>query len=198
MPTPAPAVEQILGTICLLADDNPSHTSAKLDYGDGITALDALKPSGTDTGRDRQAREAPRTDAGVPGAWGTEGALGAVMRPGGSHAASPSAPATPGSEEAFYLLATFCFDLQRKMEYLFKTTRAFGEQGDAELARDLLADQLYINEPGLTWKQRAFRAEARMLELRREIGDDHRDLLKRVARGEGTEDEPRAEEPRAE
>ena len=157
---PDAELTQLLGTICLLADDNPTHTGAKVVYGGGITALDALRRADPD---------------GEPRATG-----------------GSTPPVTPGSEDAFYMLAAYCFDLQRKMEYLYLVTRPYGESGDPDAAEERLADQLYINEPGLSWKQRAFRAEARMLELRRRIGDDHRELLRRVAKraGEAKADNP--------
>lgn len=166
-----PSMEQTFGTISLSCDSTPKHDSEKLDY-DGITARDVMcqSNSGSDAPPDEsasfsQARSLDAPDGGQLAAgepdllalWGRDrGRLGGPVR--------------AGSEESFYLLATYCFDIQRKLEYMYKATRAFARHGDPKLARQLLADERRINAPGLSWKQRALRAEARMLELQREIG----------------------------
>ena len=89
----------------------------------------------------------------------------------------------PGSTESYYMLATFCFDAARKMEYLFKALRPFAERGDPGLAGEIKRHNDHINAPDLTWEERARRAESVMLELCEDIGEDHEALLNRVARG---------------
>jgi hypothetical protein len=91
----------------------------------------------------------------------------------------------PGSTESYYMLATFCFDAARKMEYVFKALRPFAERGDPDLAREIKSHNDHINAADLTWEERARRAESVMLELFAQIGEDHEDVLNRVARGRG-------------
>ncbi|MGZ8415298.1 MAG: hypothetical protein ACXW61_12510 [Gemmatirosa sp.] len=188
-------MEETFGTISLSCDSTPKHDSDKIDYG-GVMASDA-------TGETPPSEDASLSDAhdtGMemqmePGDHSAEpdedaDALALRIRPAPGR---PGGPVKVGTEEAFYLLATYCFDLQRKMEYLYKATRAFAPFGDPVIARQLLADERHINAPGLTWKQRALRAEARMLDLQREIGLEHRRLLEQVANS----DRPRDAEPGA-
>jgi hypothetical protein len=85
------------------------------------------------------------------------------------------------SDEAYFMLAAFCFDLSRKMNYLFKATREFGLQGDPELAQQFIEDNEAINKTGLTWEQRARAAEAIMLRSVQELGEEHERLLVEVA-----------------
>jgi hypothetical protein len=88
----------------------------------------------------------------------------------------------PGSAESFYLCAAYCFDLQRKLEYTYIALRQFAGRADPRLARRLEADESVLNAKGLTWKQRAQRAERIMLKLYREIGQEHDRTVKRLAR----------------
>jgi hypothetical protein len=90
-----------------------------------------------------------------------------------------------GSNESYYMLATFCFDAARKMEYVFKALRPFAEGGDPDLAREIKRHNDDINAPDLTWEERARRAESIMLELFGEIGEDHEDVLNEAARRRG-------------
>jgi hypothetical protein len=176
-----PSMEETLGTISLCCDSTPKHDSDKLDYG-GITAGDVM-------GQSSSGWDAPMNDA-------FEAQLGSGAAPGepdvlalfGRDPGLAGSTVKPGSEEAFYLLATYCFDIQRKLECMFKATRAFARKGDPRLARQLLHDERRINAPGLTWKQRALRAEARMLELQREIGREHLRLLIEVANSDRPRD----------
>lgn len=86
------------------------------------------------------------------------------------------------SDEFLYLLATFCFDFSRRMDYLFKATREFAPEAMQKLASEVLDDHEAINASGLTWKQRAERAEAIMLRLAGEVGEEHAKALKKAAR----------------
>jgi hypothetical protein len=85
-----------------------------------------------------------------------------------------------GSPESFYLLATFCFDLSRKFEYLSKAARPFAEQIPPELASEILDDSQAISA-ATTWKDRATRAESIMLRLHDELGDENARALQRAA-----------------
>ena len=184
--------EQVLGTIALLADTIPSHDSSKIDYGED-SARNALHTSAEDerSGEGEQP-EARATQSAEPDGSESAAKAQAIRPPVPPNEQVRQFPVKPGSEEAFYLLATYCFDLQRKMEYLYRAARVFGLRGDPAFARDLLNDERRINRAGLTWKQRAQQAEARMLELQREIGREHLELLKRVAAGGGQQ---KSEEP---
>ncbi|MGH7498306.1 MAG: hypothetical protein ACREL3_05590 [Gemmatimonadales bacterium] len=86
-----------------------------------------------------------------------------------------------GDPEAFYMLATYCFDLSRKLEYLTKVARPFAEHLPPELAHEILEDTEAINAPGLLWQERAIVAEKIMLRLLDEDGDEHDRLLKQSA-----------------
>jgi hypothetical protein len=170
-------VEQVLGDLCLLADTIPVHDTAKIDYG-GFTARDFLRDPGSVERPPAPAKpsSAAAAEGGAPGADAPNAAAAAAGRP------PLQKPVAAGSEEAFYLLATYCFDLQRKMEYIYRVAQAYGRRGDPALAVDLLRDERAINAPGLTWKQRALRAEARMLQLQDQVGSRHMQLLEELAR----------------
>jgi hypothetical protein len=86
-----------------------------------------------------------------------------------------------GSDESYYMLAAFCFDLSRKVNYLFKGTRDFAPEADPELAQRLIEDNEAISESGLTWAERARRAEAIMLRSAGELGEQHERVLNEVA-----------------
>ena len=98
----------------------------------------------------------------------------------------------PDQSEAYYLLATYCFDLQRKMQYLYRilnrVARRVADQGleDEQLraiSKELLADEEKLNGPGMTWRQRAEGMERRMIELHAMIEKDREELLRRFAGG---------------
>lgn len=73
-----------------------------------------------------------------------------------------------GKPEAFYMLAAYCFDLSRKLEYLAKAARPFAEHVPPELEREITADNNAINAKDLTWEERAKVAEKIMIRLHRE------------------------------
>ena len=86
-----------------------------------------------------------------------------------------------GSPESYYMLAAFCFDLSRKVNYMFRATRDFALQADPELAQLMIEDNNAINQEGLTWEQRARIAEQIMLRSVAELGDQHERALQAVA-----------------
>ncbi len=79
------------------------------------------------------------------------------------------------------MLAAFCFDLSRKVNYLFQATRDFASQADPALARLMMDDNNAINEDGLTWEQRARIAEQIMLRSVAELGNQHEQALRAAA-----------------
>jgi hypothetical protein len=76
----------------------------------------------------------------------------------------------PNDPEAFYLVATYCFDLMRRLEYLIKVARPFFEHVPPELSVRFMLDSQAINAPD-TWKGRAEAAEKVMLDLLKESSD---------------------------
>jgi hypothetical protein len=99
------------------------------------------------------------------------------------HSTSKLQSVQPGSVEAYYMVAAFCFDLARKMDYVFKATEGFAEHADRDLAREVKRDNnsLY-QEREVDWKTLAERAEGILLRLYNEIHERHEDLLNRAAR----------------
>jgi hypothetical protein len=88
----------------------------------------------------------------------------------------------PGSVEAYYMVAAFCFDLARKMDYVFKATEKFAEHADRDLAREIKRDnQSLYDERVVDWKEFAERAEEVLLRLYSEIHERHEALLERAA-----------------
>lgn len=92
----------------------------------------------------------------------------------------------PGSVDAYYMLAAFCFDLNRKLHYLFKATREFAREGhtDRAMANEVKRDNDYMyDDPSVkTWKERAERAEKVLLRLYNEIHEEHEKLLQESAK----------------
>jgi hypothetical protein len=78
-----------------------------------------------------------------------------------------------GDPEFLYLLATYCFDAQRKLLYATKAGLPLLEQADPELRREAAEDSDAIcNAPN--WKERALTAEGIMLRLQRELSGELR------------------------
>jgi hypothetical protein len=75
---------------------------------------------------------------------------------------------TFGDPEFLYLLATYCFDAQRKLLYACKAALPILEQADPELQREAAEDSEAINGAP-NWKERALTAEGIMLRLQREL-----------------------------
>jgi hypothetical protein len=88
----------------------------------------------------------------------------------------------PGSADFDFMLATFCFDLARRLNYAFKATRGFAAYADPALASEVLKDNEAINREGLTWEQRARAAEEIMLRTTGEIEAEHDRLLREAAK----------------
>ncbi len=86
-----------------------------------------------------------------------------------------------GKPESYYMLATYCFDLERKLEYLTKVTLRFAEHIPPELAHEILEDNEAINAKGLKWEERAKNAEKIMIRLHRDGGEDAHRVLSESA-----------------
>jgi hypothetical protein len=91
---------------------------------------------------------------------------------------APKLTMEPGSKEGFYMLAAYCFNLARKMEYVFKATREFGREADPTLARDIktTGDEIYGN-PKSSWQEIAKKEEEALLRVFRDIEAEHERLL---------------------
>lgn len=87
----------------------------------------------------------------------------------------------PGSIDAYYMLATYAFDLARKMEYIYKATREFARRADPALAAEIKQDNDALDALGADWKASAEKAEEILLRLYQQIGEEHEKLLEQVA-----------------
>jgi hypothetical protein len=76
-------------------------------------------------------------------------------------------------DERFFMLATFCFDLSRKLKYISLALKDYFGQEDPEFAAKILADESYINPKPteLPWEDMAIRAEEVMKRLHQELLD---------------------------
>jgi hypothetical protein len=86
--------------------------------------------------------------------------------------------------EVTAMLATYVFDLARRMEYLYLITAEFGPKGSPKLARRLRRERALLNEgtvKTVSWQKRARRAQKLLLEAHAEVGAAHDRLLARVA-----------------
>jgi len=74
-------------------------------------------------------------------------------------------------DQRFFMLATFCFDLSRKLKYICLTLKEHWGDADPEFAKRVLQDNELINPgPGsLSWEEMAQRAEDVMKGLWQEI-----------------------------
>jgi hypothetical protein len=110
-----------------------------------------------------------------------------VPRPPPKGYTDKMASVTVGTPEAYFMLATYCFDLMRKLNYLVKIARPFAEHIPAELAAEILQHNEAINARDLTWEQRAKVAQDIMLGLYGEGGEEPELLLKKAAERVGRE-----------
>jgi hypothetical protein len=79
-------------------------------------------------------------------------------------------------DERFFMLATFCFDLSRKLKYISHALREYYPGRDTpppgpEFAQTILDDECYINPKPteISWKEMATRAEEVMKRLHKEL-----------------------------
>jgi hypothetical protein len=91
----------------------------------------------------------------------------------------------PGSDEAFYLLAAYCFNLSRKLEYFFLAAREFGLDADRTVVQRLKRDRDELARAGSEWREIAEKEEELMRRLYGEINNDYETLWKRLTEGGG-------------
>jgi hypothetical protein len=95
------------------------------------------------------------------------------------------------ADERFYMLATFCFDLSRKLKYITLALQEFYREAPPEFAKMIRDHERYINPKPDTipWEEMARRAEQVMKELFAEVqetgyADALNELADRAAQGE--------------
>jgi hypothetical protein len=86
-----------------------------------------------------------------------------------------------GSADSVYMVAAFCFDLFRRMQYMYKLAQPFAELIPPESAREILADHESMNAEGLSWRERAERGEEIMLRLHAELAEEWERNIRRAA-----------------
>ena len=74
-------------------------------------------------------------------------------------------------DERFYMLATFCFDLSRKLKYITLALQEFYKACPPEFAKRIRDHERYINpKPDMiSWEEMARRAEQVMKEMFAEV-----------------------------
>ncbi|MBI4501643.1 MAG: hypothetical protein HY700_10825 [Gemmatimonadetes bacterium] len=99
----------------------------------------------------------------------------------------------PGSVDAFYMVAAYCFDLTRKIHYIYKAARPLFDQRTTAiapevrtLAQEIIRDRDRIRSAGRNWKAMAEILEEIILAQYDEIGADHDRLLERTATSESS------------
>jgi hypothetical protein len=81
-----------------------------------------------------------------------------------------------GGREFDFMLATFCFDAQRKLLYFYKAALPLLEHADREFLQTAQRHSEEINRPK-TWEERAKIAERIMIDLQKELEDMERGAL---------------------
>lgn len=76
-------------------------------------------------------------------------------------------------DERFFMLATFCFDLSRKLKYISLALKDYFGEEDEAFAEKILRDEQFINPKpdALPWEAMAIRAEEVMKRLHQELLD---------------------------
>ena len=74
-------------------------------------------------------------------------------------------------DERFFMLATFCFDLSRKLKYISYALREYYPFAEEAFKQKVLDDERYINPKPtpIQWKTMAIRAEEVMKRLHSEL-----------------------------
>jgi hypothetical protein len=122
-------------------------------------------------------------------------ALGLVcLAPDGSHHVIGPKLATlnldrvePNAREAIYMLAAFCFDLSRKMDYIFLALKAYAEKPfesdeSRALARRIRDDYRAVYKPDASWEQAARVTEDVLRGVLKVVLEEHQRLLEARAR----------------
>jgi hypothetical protein len=85
----------------------------------------------------------------------------------------------PTSKESIFLLATYCFDLERRFGYLYRVLQQVANHAEPhrDLARRVKHDNDAINAPGINWEARAKAAHEAMLDIHNQVQADHKKRL---------------------
>ena len=89
-------------------------------------------------------------------------------------------------DERFYMLATFCFDLSRKLKYITLALQDYYRETPPEFAKMIRDHERYINprpeENFISWREMAERSEEVMKALWREVqAAGYKEQLDRLA-----------------
>ena len=94
--------------------------------------------------------------------------------------------AAPISKETIFLLATYCFDLERRFGYLYRVLQQVANHAEPhrDLAHRVKHDNDAINAPGIDWEARAKAAHEAMVDIHNQVQTDHKKrLLDAMERG---------------
>jgi hypothetical protein len=84
---------------------------------------------------------------------------------------TPKLDSVKNDKEFDFMVATFCFDAQRKLLYFYKAALPLLEHADREFLQAAQRHSEEINRPK-TWEERAKIAERIMIELQTELDQD--------------------------
>jgi hypothetical protein len=88
------------------------------------------------------------------------------------------------TEDALYILATFCFDLTRKMEYIYKALAPYALHADLELAEEIFKDNERMNEAKKSgddrWKKAAETGQAIIHDIWHQVHEHHETAFRMV------------------
>ena len=91
----------------------------------------------------------------------------------------------PASKESIFLLATYCFDLERRFGYLFRALERISNYGikpDKQLKKEINTDNEAINKPNILWERRAEVAFNAMVRTHAEVKRAQKRQMKRSKR----------------
>ncbi len=100
--------------------------------------------------------------------------LGIIALAANNHPKGLSDHFPTDQDERFFMLATFCFDLSRKLKYISLALSDFYGDADPKFAARIQADERYINPKpeAISWEIMAHRAEEVMKRLYQEVHDE--------------------------
>ena len=114
---------------------------------------------------------------------GTLGSICLVIDYSGHGKTRKIASVSPGTDEAFHFLATYCIDLARKLDYVFLATAPYAMEATRALVDRVQDDNavVYANHPNgssLTWEETSARVDDVFYELIQEVIPQHEALLR--------------------
>jgi len=95
---------------------------------------------------------------------------------------SPKIQPADTRKERLALAITYCFDIQRKLEYACYVLEQFARHADPKLARQLLKDDEELCRPKVSWAKREKAAHRIMLEVYAAIHETHANTLSSKAK----------------